>query len=66
MRRTAVLAFDLSEASAKMRQGMPNDDAEDKVLPIWSGIIPLQTQKLPPIADETNRQIQMPEHLDTV
>ncbi|WP_259065161.1 pyridoxamine 5'-phosphate oxidase family protein [Mucilaginibacter sp. X4EP1] len=66
IRRTAVLAFDLGEASAKIRQGMPNDDAEDKVLPIWSGIIPLQTQKLPPIADETSKQIQMPKHLVTV
>lgn len=63
IRRTAVLAFDLAEASAKIREGMPNDDAEDKILPIWSGIIPLKIQRLQPIADETSQQIPMPEHL---
>lgn len=63
IRRTAVLAFDLAEASAKIRQGMPNDEAEDKILPIWSGIIPLQTRRLAPIADETSQQIPLPEHL---
>lgn len=66
IRRTAVLAFDLKEASAKIREGMPNDDAEDKRLPIWSGIIPLQTQRLQPVADEMSQQIQMPEHLAKV
>lgn len=65
-RRTAVLAFDLAEASAKVRQGMPNDDAEDKTLPIWSGIIPLQNEQLQPVADETSQQIPMPEHLVSI
>lgn len=63
VRRTAVLAFDLSNSSAKIRQGMPNDDAEDKALPIWSGLIPLKTQRLQPIADETSQQIPIPDHL---
>jgi uncharacterized protein len=66
IRRTAVLAFDLSEASAKIRQGNPNDDAEDKLLPIWSGIIPLKTLRSKPVADETSQQIPMPEHLRSV
>ncbi|HEY0670313.1 MAG TPA: pyridoxamine 5'-phosphate oxidase family protein [Sphingobacteriaceae bacterium] len=63
IRRTAVLAFDLSEASAKIREGMPNDDVEDKVLPIWSGIIPIKTLKFQPVADESSKQIPLPEHL---
>lgn len=66
IRRTAVLAFDLAEASAKIRQGMPNDDAEDKILPIWSGIVPLKNQKMQPIPDETSQRIPMPEHLISV
>ncbi len=66
IRRTAVLAFDLTEASAKIRQGLPNDVAEDKPLPIWSGIIPLKTQRLQPVADETSQHIPMPEHLNFV
>jgi len=63
IRRTAVLAFDLANSSAKHRQGMPNDDAEDKTLPIWSGLIPLKTQRLEPIADEVSEQIPIPRHL---
>ncbi|MCD0488832.1 pyridoxamine 5'-phosphate oxidase family protein [Pedobacter sp. MC2016-14] len=64
IRRTAVLAFNLAEASAKIREGMPNDDAEDKPLPIWSGIIPLQTLRLPPVADEVSQLIPIPDHLN--
>jgi len=63
IRRTAVLAFDLANSSAKHRQGMPNDDAEDKALPIWSGLIPLKTQRLQPIADEISQEIPIPRHL---
>ena len=66
IRRTAVLAFDLSESSAKIRQGMPNDEAADKALPIWSGIIPLNTQRMRPIADESSQQIKLPEHLASI
>lgn len=63
IRRTVVLAFDLTEASAKLRQGMPGDAEEDKALPIWSGLIPLQTDRLKPVADESSQHIQMPGHL---
>lgn len=66
IRRTAVLAFNLAEASAKIREGMPNDEAEDKLLPIWSGIIPLQTSRLKPIADEMSQQIPLPDHLSHI
>ncbi len=63
IRRTAVLAFDIANSSAKLRQGMPNDDAEDKALPIWSGLIPLKTKRLEPIADESSQEIPIPRHL---
>jgi len=63
IRRTAVLAFNLAESSAKIREGMPNDEAEDKLLPIWSGLIPLQSSRLQPIADEMSQQIAVPDHL---
>jgi nitroimidazol reductase NimA-like FMN-containing flavoprotein (pyridoxamine 5'-phosphate oxidase superfamily) len=66
IRRTAVLAFNLAEASAKIREGMPNDEAEDKLLPIWSGIIPLQTSRLQPISDEMSQQISVPDHLSHI
>lgn len=63
IRKTTVLAFDLAEASAKLRQGMPGDEEADQSLPIWSGLIPLETRRLPALADESSQQIPMPEHL---
>lgn len=63
VQKTTVLAFALDEASAKVRTGMPNDEEEDKPLPIWSGIIPVQTKKLPAIADELSQDIPLPPHL---
>ncbi|WP_435353788.1 pyridoxamine 5'-phosphate oxidase family protein [Emticicia sp. SJ17W-69] len=61
--KTMLLVFDISEASARMRAGMPNDDEEDKALPIWSGIIPIPSKRLTPIADESSINITLPEHL---
>ena len=61
--RTIVLAFDLKNASAKLRQGMPGDEEEDKLLKIWSGIIPLKTERLKPIPDESSLDIVIPRHL---
>lgn len=66
VKKTTVLAFKLEEASAKIRTGMPIDEPEDEQLPIWSGIIPLQTQKLAPIADELSAHIPLPSHLINV
>lgn len=61
--KTMLLVFDISEASARLRTGMPNDDEADKTLPIWSGIIPISQNKLTPIADELSVNIPLPEHL---
>jgi nitroimidazol reductase NimA-like FMN-containing flavoprotein (pyridoxamine 5'-phosphate oxidase superfamily) len=63
VRKTTVLAFSLEEAAAKVRTGMPNDDEEDKPLPIWSGIIPLQTMRAEPVADSYSLQVPLPPHL---
>ena len=63
VRKTTVLAFSLEKASAKMRSGMPNDEEEDKQLPIWSGIIPLETRRMPAVADESSLAIPLPQHL---
>jgi uncharacterized protein len=40
---TNVLAVPIEEASAKVRTGPPLDDEEDYLLPIWAGVVPLQT-----------------------
>ena len=42
---TAVLRLSLAEASAKVRQGGPKDDAEDLAWPAWAGVIPLQRRQ---------------------
>ncbi|WP_158795332.1 pyridoxamine 5'-phosphate oxidase family protein [Pedobacter sp. L105] len=63
IKKTTVLAFKIEEASAKVRTGMPNDGPEDKVLPIWSGIIPIQIKNMAPIADEVSHDIPLPKHL---
>lgn len=61
--KTMLLVFDISEGSAKIRTGMPMDDDEDKDLPIWSGIIPIPSNRLMPIADELSLNIPLPQHL---
>jgi nitroimidazol reductase NimA-like FMN-containing flavoprotein (pyridoxamine 5'-phosphate oxidase superfamily) len=54
LRKTTVLAFSLAEASAKVRTGNANDDAADRDLPTWVGVIPLKTVQLPPIPADYN------------
>lgn len=38
---TRVLSLPLTEVSAKVRTGGPNDDPADMDWPVWSGVIPL-------------------------
>ena len=64
--KTILLVFDISEASAKTREGMPSDDEEDQGLPIWSGLIPIPSNRLTPIADELSVNIPLPPHLATI
>jgi nitroimidazol reductase NimA-like FMN-containing flavoprotein (pyridoxamine 5'-phosphate oxidase superfamily) len=66
LKKTTVLAFDIDEVSAKTRAGMPNDEEEDKPLPIWSGIIPIDTTRRDPIPDDLSRDIALPAHLQPV
>ena len=63
VRKTTVLAFDIEEASAKVRTGLPNDDEEDKSLPIWSGLIPIDASRRDPVADDLSKNIPLPVHL---
>lgn len=48
---TMVLSFKIEEVSAKVRTGGPKDDDEDYDLPIWAGVVPLETKRLTPISD---------------
>jgi len=40
---TGVLAMDIETASAKIRTGPPVDEEEDYDLPIWAGVLPVET-----------------------
>ena len=51
MKVTMVLAFELNEVSAKVRDGGPSDDKEDYDLDHWAGVVPLKTVKGTPIDD---------------
>jgi nitroimidazol reductase NimA-like FMN-containing flavoprotein (pyridoxamine 5'-phosphate oxidase superfamily) len=52
LKATSILRLPLSEASAKVRVGPPEDDASDYALPVWAGVIPLRTLAGAPIRDE--------------
>ena len=52
LKATSILRLPLTEVSAKIRVGPPEDDAPDYELPIWAGVIPLQLAPGTPIRDE--------------
>ncbi len=52
LKATSVLRLPLTEVSAKMRVGPPEDDAPDYLLPVWAGVIPLSLAPGTPIRDE--------------
>lgn len=63
-KKTMVLAFDIHEASAKVRTGPPKDDEEDYSLPIWAGVLPLEQKFGSPFQDpQLAPGIELPVHL---
>jgi nitroimidazol reductase NimA-like FMN-containing flavoprotein (pyridoxamine 5'-phosphate oxidase superfamily) len=61
---TMVLAFDIEEASAKVRTGGPKDDTEDMDLPIWAGVQEICTLRGTLVQDEMLRPgIAVPAYL---
>lgn len=64
VQKTMVLAFEIREASAKVRNAMPKDDENDLELPIWSGLIPLMpSYRGTPQPDPTSTTLPLPDHL---
>jgi len=64
LKATLVLALPLEEVSAKVRTGGPNDDAPDYDLPVWAGVLPLETVPKPPVADPNRKKDPaIPEYL---
>jgi uncharacterized protein len=43
LKAITILGLHMTEASAKVRSGPPVDDEEDYTLPIWAGVVPVQS-----------------------
>ena len=44
VRMTGVIAIDIESASAKVSTGMPDDEDDDYAIPIWAGVLPLESR----------------------
>jgi uncharacterized protein len=56
LKATSILSLPLDEASAKIRDGGPEDgDTPDADLDVWAGHLPLVVQALDPVPDPTLR-----------
>ena len=63
---TSILRLPLTEASAKMRVGPPQDDEEDYALPVWAGVIPLRLAAGAPIRDaRCDASMPLPSYLES-
>jgi len=40
---TGVIALEIETASAKIATGMPTDEEQDYAIPVWAGVLPLQS-----------------------
>jgi nitroimidazol reductase NimA-like FMN-containing flavoprotein (pyridoxamine 5'-phosphate oxidase superfamily) len=66
LKATTVLRVPLVEVSAKIRTGMPHDDDEDYLLPIWGGVLPIRQTPQAPLADPRNLpDLAVPESVRT-
>src|SRR5271170_1911660 len=55
LKATTVLALPLEEVSAKVRTGGPIDDEADYSLPVWAGVLPLETVAKAPLPDAARK-----------
>jgi hypothetical protein len=64
MAATAVLSLPLTEASVKIRTGMPKDEPEDYDLDVWAGVLPIAVTFGPPEPDPLMREdLPVPAHI---
>jgi hypothetical protein len=60
---TMIVELTLDKISAKSRDGDPIDDDEDVALPIWAGILPIETKLGAPITAANAAGIAVPSHI---
>jgi nitroimidazol reductase NimA-like FMN-containing flavoprotein (pyridoxamine 5'-phosphate oxidase superfamily) len=63
LKATAVLAVPITEASAKISSGPPNDDEEDYDLDVWAGVVPLRLVAGQPEPDPRTGDVETPQHV---
>jgi uncharacterized protein len=64
LKATIVLSLPLEEVSAKVRTGGPIDDEADYALPVWAGVLPLETVAKTPLPDaQRKNDPPIPEYL---
>jgi len=64
LKATTILSMPITEGSAKVRQGPPEDEPEDYALPIWAGVIPVARGVADPVADPRNLEgLDPPAHV---
>ena len=44
VKMTGVLSLEIESAAAKISSGMPDDEDEDYDIPIWAGVLPIETR----------------------
>jgi nitroimidazol reductase NimA-like FMN-containing flavoprotein (pyridoxamine 5'-phosphate oxidase superfamily) len=61
LKATTLMSLELTEASAKLRTGPPEDDEEDYAFPVWAGVVPVDFRTGPPVPDPRNLPgVEMP------
>jgi uncharacterized protein len=64
MAATAVLSLPLTEASVKIRTGMPADEPDDYERDVWAGVLPVAVTFGEPVPDPALRgEIPLPAHI---
>jgi hypothetical protein len=64
MAATAVLSLPLTEASVKIRTGMPGDEPAYLDLDVWAGVLPVSVTFGTPVPDpEMREEIPLPAHI---
>jgi hypothetical protein len=52
VKMTGVIELQIESASAKVSTGMPEDEDEDYAIPIWAGVLPLETRFTELLSDD--------------
>lgn len=63
MAATMIVELSLEKISAKSRTGDPSDDDEDLALPIWAGLLPIETKVGKAVTAANAAGIAVPSHI---